>query len=143
MYVFVFLLHMILTSPSAFIVYLNRYLLITYRFTILYVYHLFLKVLFRNKMFMFDKMFHWNISIFAIFLEYDNQYKYFVCFFIFYQVLNLLFLKTTSDCRKEFTIFLNYRDSSPNAVSANAEFDLTRFWIPDRKIRVTRVLAPK
>ena len=34
-----------------------------------------------------------------------------------------------------------YRDSSPNAVSANAEFDLTRFWIPDRKIRVTRVLA--
>ena len=107
MYVFVFLLHMILTSPSAFIVYLNRYLLITYRFTILYVYYLFLKVLFRNKMFMFDKMFHWNISIFAIFLEYDNQYKYVLClFFHFLSSINLLFLETKSDRRKKFTIYV-------------------------------------
>ena len=34
-----------------------------------------------------------------------------------------------------------YRGSSPNAVSSNAEFAPTRFWIHDEEFRVTLFLA--
>ena len=71
-----------------------------------------------------------------------NQKELVMCHFLFQMHVlhkNSYIGQVLDICAIMYKFENAYRGSSPNAVSSNADFDLTRFQIQDKKIRLTRI----